>query len=840
VDHILWENEAETYLHFPRLQNQLRGFISSALARLLVLEPAQLVQQRYDKYRKMGQFALLDPTMRAQELARIKSITSAKPSRKAITSSTKAAVSVCPLLQHVAEEVVGGKMSLHRHKAPPSMQTLAEKLLAKTTATAISTSTAPVSALTSPASLSDDLVWAGLSAKAVLDRFGPSRLSEWVKQQSKSRVLLTDTTMRDAHQSLLATRVRTVDLLEGIKIANTTLADAFSLELWGGATFDVCMRFLDECPWERLRALRAMCPHICFQMLIRGANAVGYTSYPDNVVAEFVRLAALNGMDVFRIFDCFNIVDNMLVSIKAVLEANKVAEVCICYTGNVLTSPIYTLDYYAALAAEIQATGAHLLGIKDMAGLLRPLEVEPLLKAIRNAVGDSLPIHFHTHATSSCSLATCMEMARCGCDIIDFATASMADGTSQPSLNGFVAMLEGAPRSTGLSYLALEPYDVHWAAVRELYSPFESGMKSGSARVFEHQIPGGQYSNLLVQCQAMGLQGAQWEQVLNAYRDVNQLLGDIIKVTPSSKCVGDLALYLVTRGLTTADLLDEQKGTKVDFPESVVGLLRGELGFPHRGFPAEVERLVLKGGAISKLTVRPGLGLAAVDLQAYRAALMAQWGPTVSEEQAMSSLMYPKVFSDFMGRQRLKGPLLPQLPTLVYLYGLQPGQQFTMTVPRGSISHLLLNPPASLAASLTTDDEEPLSVRVDLQRVGPLQRGRRAVAFQVAVFHNGNVVEEQQVAQVADAGEAFHFEGPMADPAQPLNQLGSPMPGVVEKLLVEGGEGSAVSAGQVLCVVAAMKMEVKVTAPRDGVLVSVSVPGVGYRVVEGALLFTIR
>jgi pyruvate carboxylase len=304
------------------------------------------------------------------------------------------------------------------------------------------------------------------------------------------------------------------------------------------------MRFLDECPWDRLRELRKAIPDVCLQMLVRGSNGVGYTSYPDNVVAEFIRLAAINGMDVFRIFDCFNDVDSMAVSIQAVRDAGKVAEVCLCYAGDVLTSSVYHLHYYENLVRQIVASGAHIIGIKDMAGLLRPFEAAPLLEVIRSVT--DLPIHFHTHATSSGSLATILEMARLGCDIVDACTASMADGTSQPSMNAFLAMTEGTPFFPGIPFLSLEPYDMYWGRVRAMYSEFESGMLSGTARVYEHQIPGGQYSNLIVQCQSMGLWD-RWEEVLDAYRDVNKVLGDIIKVTPSSKCVGDLAIYLVTR-----------------------------------------------------------------------------------------------------------------------------------------------------------------------------------------------------------------------------------------------------------------------------------------------------
>lgn len=381
--------------------------------------------------------------------------------------------------------------------------------------------------------------------------------------------------MRDAHQSLLATRVRTEDLVKGARHANDALRTAFSFECWGGATFDVAMRFLDECPWDRLREIRQAAPDVCLQMLIRGSNAVGYTSYADNVVAEFIRLAAENGMDVFRIFDCFNDVDSMAASIQAVRNAGKVAEVCLCYAGNVLTSSVYNLAYYENLTKLIVAAGAHFIGIKDMAGLLRPREAGPLLNVIRSIT--DLPVHFHTHATSSGSLATCLEMARLGCDIVDTCTASMADGTSQPSMNAFLALTEGEEYHPGIPFLSLEPYDMYWGRVRAMYSEFESGMLSGTARVFEHQIPGGQYSNLIVQCQSMGLWD-RWEEVLDAYRDVNDLFGDIVKVTPSSKCVGDLAIYLVTINMKAKDVLDPAKAAAIDFPESVIGLMRGDLG----------------------------------------------------------------------------------------------------------------------------------------------------------------------------------------------------------------------------------------------------------------------
>eukprot|EP00606_Chrysophyceae_sp_TOSAG23-5_P001599 GSChrysophyteH2.ASY1.ANO1.821.1 assembled CDS len=743
VDEILWESaDGETYTNFP-------------------------------KFRALGTFDTLDEAQRAAAVAEAVE-KSNRPARGARGSTTP-----CLLIKHLAKEAVCGDRSRHRGLAPAGC---------------------PVQPPAQPQTTAPVLPAGWTNAKHVLDAKGPEAMAKWVKDSKN--ILLTDTTMRDAHQSLMATRARTEDLVKGAAIANDLLRDAFSFECWGGATFDVCMRFLDECPWERLRRIRAACPDVCLQMLIRGANAVGYTSYPDNVVTEFVRLSAENGMDVFRIFDCFNIVDNMRVAIDAVRAVNKVAEVGVCYTGNLLTSKVYNVDYYRSVAKEAAEAGAHMIGLKDMAGLLRPLECKPLLDAIRSVT--DLPIHFHTHSTSSGALTTCQEMARLGCDIIDFATASMADGTSQPSMNAFVAMMDGAPNSTGLDFLKLEPYDMYWTRVRDMYGPFESGMKSGTARVFEHQIPGGQYSNLFAQCKSMDLYD-RWEEVMDAYRDVNDLFGDVVKVTPSSKCVGDLALYLVTRKLSCADLLDPSKADKVDFPESVKGLMKGDLGYPHRGFPAAVEAAILKGEP--KRTIRAGLQLTPADFGANCADLSAKWGQPISEEMGMSSIMYPGVFKDFMRARAEKGLLLRYLPTPVYFYAMEAGQAFNATVP------------VSLAAELTGT--------VVTSRVGPLQKGVRAVTFGV----NG----KDQVAEIKDTTGVFVFDGPMADAKKP-DHVASPMPGNVLEILVKPGQ--AVKAGDTLMVISAMKMEVKSTAPCDGKVGKIHVDAAA-RVVEGCLLCTV-
>lgn len=847
VDFIIWEQtdyangsttsanateENEHYKNFPQLKERIARYVEYALADLTRKSADDLVQQRYRKYRQLGSFAVMNEEERAKAIADAKAASAAsgnKPARRA-ANDTKASL----LLQHVAEETVLGTMSKYRKLAPPSLS----KPLKIAPHDANKVVYEPY--VIPPESVDENCT----SAKAILDKFGVKYLcSEWIPKQSKKRVLITDTTMRDAHQSLLATRVRTKDIVEGALIASNLLKDAFSLECWGGATFDVCMRFLDECPWDRLREIRAAAPNILLQCLIRGANGVGYTSYPDNVVREFVLLAAKNGIDVFRVFDCFNIVENMRVSIDAIKETGKIAEVCICYTGNVLTSKIYDLQYYKELAQEIIAAGADIIAIKDMAGLLRPLEVEPLMRVLREAVGDNMPIHFHTHSTSSGTIATCMEMARCGCDIIDFATASMADGTSQASLNAFLAMMQGAAqRDPQIDYMSLEPYDLYWAGIRDHYVPFESGMKSGTARVFDHQIPGGQYSNLIVQCSGIGLSLDQWSQVLDAYRDVNLLFGDIVKVTPSSKVVGDLALYLVLKGIKTSDLIDSESGEakplaySIDYPASVVGLMKGELGLPHRGFPKKVEEMILRGEA--KLTTRAGLVLAPVNFEENRAKLSEKWGREITEEEAMSSLMYPQVFTDYMKRQQSKGPLLTYLPTLVYFYALQANDAFLMDIPTTSLlSNMFRSVPAEVNST-----GGPHVVRVELQRVSAIVRQKRTVVFTVQLLRShadrSVIYSETQQVEVKDTGGVFVFEGAMADAGKPNEQIASPMNGTIEKVLVQVGQ--SVKAGDVLCTVSAMKMEVKVSAPVDGKVASIAVPAPGYRVVEGALLLTLK
>ena len=574
------------------------------------------------------------------------------------------------------------------------------------------------------------------------------------------------------------------------------------------------MRFLHEDPWERLRVLRKALPNVCFQMLIRGSNAVGYKSYPDNVVKEFVRLAAKNGMDVFRIFDCFNDLKQMQLCIDSVRECNKVAEVCICFTGNFLDprEKIYTLDYYRDLAKRITDAGAHMIAIKDMAGLLRPQAAAPLMEAIRSVT--DLPVHYHCHNTSSAQLATCMNIANAGCDIVDFAIASMADTTSQPSLNAFLSSMEGNERHPGIDYMSLEKLDLYWQSVRELYSPFESGLKNGTARVYDHQIPGGQYSNLIAQCKSMGLWD-QWERVLDMYRDVNMLFGDIVKVTPSSKCVGDMALFLITRGLTPSDCIERDD---IDYPDSVKALFHDDLSVPHHGLPKDLQEKVLKGR--KPLTDRPGLFLDPVDLAAARKELEEKYVCDISEEQTVSSLLYPAVFRDFMTFLIKNGDNITNLPTETFFYGLRVGQEVTVEV--AAVHGTAPPSPREGAAPVhnlrrrssihPSSDAMPAAapaheVKISLTRVGPLQQDAlRSIEFAV----DGN----KRSVQVTDAtvGGVKLSDLPTADPADP-HQIAAPMPGTVEKVMFK--EGDLVAKGSPLLIVSAMKMEVDVTVGAD-------------------------
>jgi pyruvate carboxylase len=619
--------------------------------------------------------------------------------------------------------------------------------------------------------------------KQQLDALGPEGFARWML--AEKRVLLTDTTLRDAHQSLLATRLRTYDMLAIAPYYASLLPQLFSLECWGGATFDVAMRFLREDPWERLVALRARVPNLLLQMLLRGANAVGYTNYPDNVVRLFVARAAACGVDVFRIFDSLNWVENMRVSIDAVREAGKLCEAAICYSGN-LSDPHekkYTLDYYLKLARELKQAGTHVLGIKDMAGLARPRAAYQLVKALKEETG--LPVHFHTHDTSGIAAASVLAAIDAGADAVDGAIDAMSGLTSQPNLGSIVEALRYGPRDSGIDPDALRQISAYFEQVRRYYAAFESDIRSGASEVYVHGMPGGQYTNLREQARSLGIEEARWPEVARTYAEVNSMFGDIIKVTPTSKVVGDMALVMATAGLTRAQV--ENPATPVAFPESVVQFFRGELGQPYGGFPAGLQQKVLKGSA--PLSERAGKNLAPVDLAAERVRIQAQLPRTVTEEDLASHLMYPRVWADYArGRAQFGDAAI--LPTPVFFYGMEPGQEISIDLERGK----------TLIVRFIASSE-------------PHEDGTRTVFFEL----NG----QPRSVRVADASQVAARPPPRKVEAGNPRHVGAPMPGVVAS--VSALPGARVARGDVLLTLEAMKMETAVRAEADGEVAEVLV-----------------
>jgi pyruvate carboxylase len=632
--------------------------------------------------------------------------------------------------------------------------------------------------------------------KQILDAEGPEGLARWVLAQQ--RLLVTDTTWRDAHQSLLATRVRTHDLLRIAPATARLAAGLFSLEAWGGATFDVCQRFLKEDPWKRLQALRAAVPNVLLQMLLRASNAVGYTNYPDNVVERFVEEAARNGVDVFRVFDSLNWTRGMRVAMEAVRRTGKVCEAALCYTGDI-TDPKrdkYPLRYYVDLAKELERMGAHFLGIKDMAGLLKPLAARKLVTALKQEVG--IPIHLHTHDTSSFAGATLLEAAQAGVDVVDAALSPLSGLTSQPNLNTLVACLAGTEWDTDLDRKGLQELASYWETVREWYAPFESGLRAGTAEVYDHEIPGGQYSNFKPQVAALGLLD-RWEECKDMYRRVNLLFGDIVKVTPSSKVVGDMAIFLVKSDLQPEDVLE--KGKDLAFPESVVGMFKGMLGQPHQGWPEDLQKVILKGE--EPITSRPGELLEPTDLEAVRRAAAEKMGQPISDTMLVSWLLYPSVTADLIRHQQ-EFYDSSVVPTPNFFYGLEPGLEYPIEIERGKI----------------------LITR--LLNVGPLAKdGTREVYFEL----NG----EQRSVTVKDASAAKDDAArPKADAGNPKH-VGAPMPGKVVKVAVKPGD--VVRAGQVLVVTEAMKLETNVKAKAEATVAEVRFKD-GEKVEKGDLLVT--
>lgn len=620
--------------------------------------------------------------------------------------------------------------------------------------------------------------------KQILDEQGPKGLVDWILQQQK--LLITDTTMRDAHQSLMATRMRTRDMLKIAKATSVYGADFFSLEMWGGATFDVAYRFLGESPWRRLRELRAKIPNLLFQMLIRGSNAVGYKNYPDNVIREFVEQSAQNGIDVFRIFDSLNWMEGMRPAIEYVRESGKVAEACMCYTGDILDErrDKYTLKYYVDMAKEIEKAGSHILGIKDMSGLLKPYAASKLIRALKEEI--SIPIHLHTHDTSGNGVATLLMAAEAGVDIVDTAFNSMSGLTSQPAMNSVVAALENTSRATGIDLDQIDEISRYWEAVRPVYVNFESDLKSGTTEVYKYEIPGGQYSNLRPQVESFGL-GHKFKEVKEMFRSVNEMVGDIVKVTPSSKMVGDFAIFMVQNDLTPENILE--KGRGLTYPDSVVTYFKGMMGQPMGGFPPQLQQMVLKGE--EPITVRPGLLLPPEDFDSIMAYLEEKHKIIADRTDALSYALYGKVFEDYLDKYKEYGDL-SLMGSDVFFHGLSIGETSEVEVKAGKTLVIKL---------------------IEIGQVDP--QGYRTLAFEV----NGNRREIRIFDKNSGKEDKLVFTQ-MADPND-SSEIGASIPGTVLKILVK--EGEEVKENQSLMVVEAMKMETNIIAKKAGVIESIHV-----------------
>ena len=613
---------------------------------------------------------------------------------------------------------------------------------------------------------------------------GPKKFAEWISQEK--RLLITDTTFRDAHQSLIATRMRTADMLAVARAVSQRTPELFSMEMWGGATFDTAMRFLKEDPWERLRKLRERIPNICFQMLFRGSNAVGYSNYPDNVVRDFVKHSAEAGMDIFRIFDSLNYLENLEVAMEAVVtETNSICEGAVCYTGNIEDPKRdkYPLKYYVEKAKQLEKMGAHTLAIKDMAGLCRPFAAKKLVSVLKDEVG--IPIHFHTHDSSGINAASVLQASEAGVDIVDLAISSMSGSTSQPNLNSIVAALEGTDRDTGLDSRALNEFSDYWEEVLEYYRPFLSAPRAGSAEVYEHEMPGGQFTNLKEQSNALGL-GARWPEVAQCYAEVNQLFGDIVKVTPSSKVVGDMAIFLVTRGIKPADVPELEPGS-VDFPESVIDMLAGGLGQPDGGWPEKLQKAVL--GNRKATTKRPGELAPKIDLDDVRAEVEKKIRRKPTEDDLFSYLMYPQVYTDFEN-SRKEFDELSGLPTTAFFYGLEPGQEISVEIDPGKVLFIKL-----------INIGEP-----------------NANGVQTLFYELNGMPREATVVNNSEAKETVsRAKGDSADSTHAI----APLPGMVTE--VDATVGAKVSEGDKLVTLEAMKMLTSVCANQDGVVKDVLV-----------------
>ncbi len=619
--------------------------------------------------------------------------------------------------------------------------------------------------------------------RQILEEFGPQAVADWLAEQTQ--LMITDTTMRDGHQSLLATRMRSIDMIRAAPAYAHNLPELFSVECWGGATFDVAYRFLQECPWQRLRDLRAAMPNLMTQMLLRGSNGVGYTNYPDNVVQGFVAQAATSGIDLFRVFDSLNWVENMRVAMDAVIEADRICEGTVCYTGNLLDPERskYDLGYYVKTATELKAAGAHILGVKDMAGLMKPAAARVLFKALKEEVG--LPIHFHTHDTAGIACGTILAAADAGVDAVDCAMDSLSGNTSQATLGTVVEALARSERDTGLDIDAIREISNYWEAVRGNYAAFESGMQAPASEVYLHEMPGGQFTNLKAQARAMGLE-ERWHEVAHTYAEVNRMFGDIVKVTPSSKVVGDMALMMVAQNLTRAEVEDPE--VDVSFPDSVVEMMRGSLGQPPGGWPRALQKKILK--TETPFTDRPGRHMKPVDLEAARAeASEKAGGVEIDDEDLFGYLMYPKVFVEYRLRHEEYGPVRT-LPTRTFFYGMEPGEQISAEIDPGKTLEIRCQ------ARGETNDEGQAKVFFELN--GQPRSAR---------VPNRKLVGAVTAKPKAELGNPHH--------------VGAPMPGVVASIAAEAGK--PVKKGDLLLTIEAMKMESGLHADRDATVKAVHV-----------------
>ncbi len=612
--------------------------------------------------------------------------------------------------------------------------------------------------------------------KQLLDEQGPEAVAKWVKDQKK--LLITDTTMRDAQQSLMATRVRTVDMEKIAPAVSVYGKDLFSLEMWGGATFDTAYRFLKESPWERLDTLREKMPNILFQMLIRGANAVGYKNYPDNVIREFVKESAKSGIDVFRIFDSLNWLDGMTIALDETLNQGKIAEACLCYTGDILdeSREKYNLAYYVKMAKELEKRGTHILGIKDMSGLLKPMAAQKLISTLKQEIG--IPIHLHTHDTSGNGVATILMAAQAGVDIVDAAFNSMSGLTSQPALNSVVAALQNSDRETGIDPDKIQKISEYWRDVRPVYAGFESELVTSTAEIYKYEIPGGQYSNLKPQVESFGL-GHKFEEVKDMYKAVNEMLGDIVKVTPSSKAVGDMAIFMVQNDLTPENIYEKAAG--IDFPDSIVSYFEGMMGQPEGGFPEKLQKLVLKDKPA--ITCRPGELLPPEDFEAIRKCLREELELEGTNREVISYALYPKVFEDYVKSIRKDGNFR-YMGSDIFFHSLQVGETCEVKLGEGKL------------------------LIVKLHEVRPVDsEGYREAIFEV----NGN----RRIIKIKDTDVTVNSSNSVlyADEDNPL-EVGANIPGNIIKVLVK--EGEAVEEKQPIAIIEAMKMETNILATAKG------------------------